>query len=58
MTPLGYPNQPPSQKSRKSLDQIICFEKYEWKGGQLKGLLLAIERLKTNLARQIIQRIR
>jgi len=29
MTPLGYPNQPPSQKSRKSLDQIICFEKYE-----------------------------
>jgi nitroreductase len=29
MTPLGYPNQPPSQKSRKSLDQIVCFEKYE-----------------------------
>ena len=29
MTPLGYPNQPPSQKSRKSLDQIICYEKYE-----------------------------
>jgi nitroreductase len=29
MTPLGYPNQPPSQKSRKSLDQIICLEKYE-----------------------------
>ena len=29
MTPLGYPNQPLSQKSRKSLDQIICFEKYE-----------------------------
>jgi nitroreductase len=29
MTPLGYPDQPPSQKSRKSLDQIVCFEKYE-----------------------------
>lgn len=29
MTPLGYPNQPPSQKSRKRLDQIVCFEKYE-----------------------------
>jgi len=29
MIPLGYPNEPPSQKSRKSLNQIICFEKYE-----------------------------
>ena len=29
MTPLGYSNQPPSQKSRKGLDQIVCFEKYE-----------------------------
>jgi nitroreductase len=29
MTPLGYPNQPPSPKSRKTLDQIICYEKYE-----------------------------
>ncbi len=29
MTPLGYPNQPPSQKSRKSLDQIVCYEKYD-----------------------------
>jgi len=29
MTPLGYPKQPPSQKFRKSQDQIICFEKYE-----------------------------
>jgi nitroreductase len=29
MTPLGYPNQPPSKKSRKRLDQIVCFEKYE-----------------------------
>jgi nitroreductase len=27
--PLGYPNQPTSQKFRKSLDQIVCFEKYE-----------------------------
>jgi nitroreductase len=29
ITPLGYPNQPPSQKFRKSLDQIVSFEKYE-----------------------------
>ena len=29
MTPLGYPNQPPSQKFRKTLDQIVCSEKYE-----------------------------
>lgn len=29
MTPLGYPSQPPSEKSRKRLDQIVCFEKYE-----------------------------
>jgi nitroreductase len=29
MTPLGYPNQPASQKFRKSLDQIVCYEKYE-----------------------------
>jgi len=29
MIPLGYPNQPPSQKFRKSMDQIVCFEKYE-----------------------------
>jgi nitroreductase len=29
MTPLGYPDQPLSQKSRKALDQIVCFEKYE-----------------------------
>jgi nitroreductase len=27
--PLGYPRQPLSQKSRKSLNQIVCFEKYE-----------------------------
>jgi nitroreductase len=29
MTPLGYPNQPASPKSRKRLEQILCFEKYE-----------------------------
>lgn len=29
MTPVGYPDQPPSQKSRKPLDQIVCYEKYE-----------------------------
>jgi len=29
MTPLGYPDQPPTQKSRKKLDQIVCYEKYE-----------------------------
>ncbi len=29
MTPLGYPNQPLSQKARKNLDQIVCFERYE-----------------------------
>ena len=29
MIPLGYPNQPPSKKLRKSLDQIVCYEKYE-----------------------------
>jgi len=29
MTPLGYPDQRPSQKSRSSLNQIVCYEKYE-----------------------------
>jgi len=29
MTPLGYPNQASSQKSRKNMDQIICFERYQ-----------------------------
>jgi len=29
MFPLGYPNQPLSQRFRKDLDQIVCFEKYE-----------------------------
>jgi nitroreductase len=27
--PLGYPDESPSQRSRKNLDQIICFEKFE-----------------------------
>jgi len=29
MTPLGYPGQSTSKKLRKSLDQIVCYEKYE-----------------------------
>ena len=29
MTPLGYPNEPPSEKSRKSMNEIVCYEKYE-----------------------------
>jgi nitroreductase len=29
MTPLGYPDVSPSKKSRKRLDQIVCFDKYE-----------------------------
>ena len=29
ITPLGYPDQPPSQKSRKGLEQMFCYEKYE-----------------------------
>ncbi len=29
MIPLGYSNQSPSQESRKSLDRIVCYEKYE-----------------------------
>jgi len=29
MIPLGYPDEEPSQSSRKGLDQIVCFEKYE-----------------------------
>jgi nitroreductase len=29
MIPMGYPDQPPLQKFRKSLNQIICYEKYE-----------------------------
>ncbi len=28
MIPLGYPNESPSKKFRKRLDQIVCFEKY------------------------------
>lgn len=29
MTPLGYTNQFPSKKSRKTLDQIVCYEEYK-----------------------------
>ena len=29
MTPLGYPDQRPSPKWRKPLDQIVCYERYE-----------------------------
>jgi nitroreductase len=31
MIPLGYPDEVPPQRSRKGLDQIICFEKFELK---------------------------
>jgi len=27
--PLGYPDEDPSQRTRKDLDQIICLEKFE-----------------------------
>jgi nitroreductase len=29
MTPVGYPNELPSDKSRKNLNQIVCYERYE-----------------------------
>jgi nitroreductase len=29
MIPLGYPDEHPSERSRKDLNQIICFEKFE-----------------------------
>jgi len=29
MIPLGYPDEDPSPRSRKGLDQIVCFEKFE-----------------------------
>jgi nitroreductase len=29
MIPLGYPDQPPLMKSRKGLDEIMCYEEYE-----------------------------
>jgi hypothetical protein len=28
MTPLGYPSEAPSKKSRKRMDQIVSFEKF------------------------------
>jgi nitroreductase len=27
--PLGYPDEDPSERSRKGMDQIACFEKFE-----------------------------
>jgi nitroreductase len=29
MMPMGYPDQPRSMKLRKSLDEIVCFERHE-----------------------------
>ena len=29
LTPLGYPAESPAAKSRKSLEDIVCYEKYE-----------------------------
>ena len=29
MFPVGYPNKNPDMRPRKSMDQIVCFEKYE-----------------------------
>lgn len=29
MFPVGYPNKNPEMRPRKSMDQIVCFEKYE-----------------------------
>jgi len=29
LLPLGYPAQPESKKLRKSLEEIICWEKFE-----------------------------
>jgi nitroreductase len=29
MIPLGYPDENPSERSRKGLDQIVCFDKFE-----------------------------
>ncbi len=28
MIPLGYPDEDPSPRSRKGLDQVVCFEKF------------------------------
>lgn len=30
MTPLGYPGEFPKQRDRKSLKEIVCFEKYNF----------------------------
>ena len=29
LTPLGYPDESPAARPRKSLDDIVCYEKYE-----------------------------
>lgn len=29
MTPLGYPDEIPAQRPRKSLDEIVCYERYK-----------------------------
>jgi nitroreductase len=29
MTPLGYPAENPNEKPRKSLEEIVCYDKYE-----------------------------
>ncbi len=29
ITPLGYPAQDPAARSRKKMEQIVCFDKYE-----------------------------
>lgn len=29
ITPLGYPAEKPNAKSRKSLEEIVCYDKYE-----------------------------
>ncbi|MCF6466664.1 nitroreductase family protein [Clostridium sp. Cult2] len=29
ITPLGYPDESPSPRPRKSLDQIVCYDKYK-----------------------------
>lgn len=29
LTPLGFPNEAPADRGRRSLDRILCYEKYE-----------------------------
>ncbi len=30
ITPLGYPAENPPQRPRKKLEEIVCYERYEW----------------------------